>query len=80
MAKCWKCGKEVGNYYTGLLEGTICPECRLLEELKKQSEAAEEWREEQRREQEKAKRDKEELLREQEEAKESERYDEKKKK
>lgn len=77
MAKCWKCGKEVGNYYTGLLEGTICPECRLLEELKKQSEAAEEWREEQRREQEKAKRDKEELLREQEEAKESERYDEK---
>ena len=37
MAKCWKCGREVNNYYMGLLE-TVCPECRTLDVLNKMEE------------------------------------------
>ena len=37
MAKCWKCGREVDNYYMGLLE-TVCPECRTLDVLNKMEE------------------------------------------
>ena len=49
MAKCWKCGREVDNYYVGLLE-TVCPECRTLDvlnkmEKKQREEEEKKWRE-----------------------------------
>ena len=46
MAKCWKCGKEVSGYYTGLL-GTVCPECQTLDVLKRMEEKRQEEAEKQ---------------------------------
>ena len=49
MAKCWKCGREVDNYYMGLL-GTVCPECRTLDILKKMEKKQQDEEEERRKE------------------------------
>ena len=64
MAKCWKCGREVDNYYVGLLE-TVCPECRTLDVLNRMEEKQREEEEERRKELEARREEEEERIEEQ---------------